>query len=61
MGLFGVGEILYNLEERHGKPHVPAAIANIWPSRKDLKQASPPSAAARSSASSSACCPVAAR
>lgn len=41
MGLFGVGEILYNLEERHGKPHVPAAIANIWPSRKDLKQASP--------------------
>ena len=41
MGLFGVGEILYNLEERHGKPHVPAAIANIWPSRKDLKQAGP--------------------
>ena len=41
MGLFGVGEILYNLEERHGKSHVPAAIANIWPSRKDLKQASP--------------------
>lgn len=41
MGLFGVGEILYNLEERHGKPHVPAAIANIWPSRKDLRQAAP--------------------
>ena len=41
MGLFGVGEILYNLEERHGKPHVPAAIANIWPSRKDLKEAAP--------------------
>ena len=41
MGLFGVGEILYNLEERHGKVHVPAAIANIWPSRKDLKAASP--------------------
>ena len=41
MGLFGVGEILYNLEERHGKVHVPAAVANIWPSRKDLKQASP--------------------
>lgn len=41
MGLFGVGEILYNLEERHGKPHVPAAIANIWPSRKDLKEAGP--------------------
>ncbi|GAA1915087.1 tripartite tricarboxylate transporter permease [Nocardioides hwasunensis] len=41
MGLFGVGEILYNLEERHGKAHVPAVIANIWPSRKELKQASP--------------------
>jgi putative tricarboxylic transport membrane protein len=41
MGLFGVGEILYNLEERHGKPHVPAAVNNIWPSRKELKQASP--------------------
>jgi putative tricarboxylic transport membrane protein len=37
MGLFGVAEILYNLEERHGKPHVPAAVSNIWPSRKDLK------------------------
>ncbi len=41
MGLFGVAEILYNLEERHGKAHVPAAIDNIWPSRKDLKQAGP--------------------
>ena len=40
MGLFGVGEILYNLEERHGKPHVPAAVANAWPSRKDLKKSS---------------------
>jgi putative tricarboxylic transport membrane protein len=40
MGLFGVAEILYNLEERYGKPHVPAKIANIWPSRKDLKQSS---------------------
>ena len=40
MGLFGVAEILYNLEERYGKPHVPAKVANIWPSRKDLKQSS---------------------
>ncbi|HWM72208.1 MAG TPA: tripartite tricarboxylate transporter permease [Nocardioides sp.] len=40
MGLFGVGEILYNLEERYGKPHVPAAISNIWPSRKDLRKSS---------------------
>jgi putative tricarboxylic transport membrane protein len=40
MGLFGVGEILYNLEQRHGKPHAPAKVGNIWPSRKDLRQSS---------------------
>jgi len=40
MGLFGVGEILYNLEQRHGKKHVPAEVGNVWPSRKDLKQSS---------------------
>jgi putative tricarboxylic transport membrane protein len=40
MGLFGVGEILYNLEARYGKAHVPAKVANVWPSRKDLKQSS---------------------
>ena len=40
MGLFGVGEILYNLEARYGKAHVPATVANVWPSRKDLKQSS---------------------
>jgi len=40
MGLFGVGEILYNLEQRHGKPHVPAIVGNVWPSRKDLRQSS---------------------
>lgn len=40
MGLFGVGEILYNLEERHGKAHSPAEVANVWPSRKELKQSS---------------------
>src|SRR5688572_3781982 len=40
MGLFGVGEILYNLEARYGKAYVPAKVANVWPSRKDLKQSS---------------------
>jgi putative tricarboxylic transport membrane protein len=40
MGLFGVGEILYNLEQRHGKRHVPAKVGNVWPSLKDLKQSS---------------------
>ncbi|TJY69147.1 tripartite tricarboxylate transporter permease [Arthrobacter sp. CAU 1506] len=38
MGLFGVGEILYNLEERHRVAQAPATVANVWPSRKDLKQ-----------------------
>src|SRR4051812_160804 len=40
MGLFGVGEILYNLEQRHGKRHEPAKVGNVWPSRKDLKESS---------------------
>jgi putative tricarboxylic transport membrane protein len=40
MGLFGVGEILYNLEERHRAAAAPVAVANVWPSRKDLKQSS---------------------
>lgn len=40
MGLFGLGEILYNLEERHRAAKAPAKVANVWPSRNDLKQAS---------------------
>ncbi len=40
MGLFGVGEILYNLEQRHRMPHAPAKVANVWPSRRDLRQSS---------------------
>jgi putative tricarboxylic transport membrane protein len=38
MGLFGLGEILYNLEERHRAVQAPATVANVWPSKKDLKQ-----------------------
>ena len=38
MGIFGLGEILYGLEERHNKVQAPAKVANVWPSRKDLKQ-----------------------
>jgi putative tricarboxylic transport membrane protein len=38
MGLFGLGEILYNLEERHTTVSAPAKVANVWPSRKDLRQ-----------------------
>ncbi len=40
MGLFGLGEILYNLEERHRAEQAPAKVANVWPSRADLRQSS---------------------
>jgi putative tricarboxylic transport membrane protein len=40
MGLFGLGEILYNLEERHRAAQAPAKVANAWPSKKDLRQSS---------------------
>ncbi|WP_342022481.1 tripartite tricarboxylate transporter permease [Arthrobacter citreus] len=40
MGLFGLGEILHSLEERHRAASVPAKVGNVWPSRKDLKQSS---------------------
>ncbi|PZG20092.1 tripartite tricarboxylate transporter permease [Nonomuraea aridisoli] len=39
MGLFGLSEILYNIEERHNQVHSPAKVGNVWPSRKDLGQA----------------------
>lgn len=38
MGLFGVGEILYNLDARHGRSDRPATIKNIWPSRAELRE-----------------------
>ena len=40
MGLFGLGEILHNLEERHRAAKAPYRVSNVWPSRADLKQAS---------------------
>jgi putative tricarboxylic transport membrane protein len=40
MGLFGLGEILYNLEERHRATKAPATVANVWPSKEDLRQSS---------------------
>jgi putative tricarboxylic transport membrane protein len=40
MGLFGLGEILYNLDARRNKLDTPATIANIWPSRAELKESS---------------------
>jgi putative tricarboxylic transport membrane protein len=40
MGLFGVGEILYNLEQRHRKVQPMTKVGNVWPSRKDIRQSS---------------------
>ncbi|SOC47683.1 putative tricarboxylic transport membrane protein [Blastococcus aggregatus] len=40
MGLFGVGEILYNLEKTEKAEQIKSRIKNIWPSRKDFKDSS---------------------
>ncbi|MHA6625033.1 tripartite tricarboxylate transporter permease [Pseudonocardia sichuanensis] len=40
MGLFGLGEILHNLEERHRATQAPARVADVWPSRADLRRSS---------------------
>ncbi|MEV0643662.1 tripartite tricarboxylate transporter permease [Phytomonospora sp. NPDC050363] len=40
MGLFGLGEILHSLEERHRAEKAPAPVANVWPSREDLRKSS---------------------
>ncbi|ASR34763.1 transporter [Prauserella marina] len=38
MGLFGVGEILYNLESLRHKAPPPAPVGSVYPSRKDLRE-----------------------
>lgn len=40
MGLFGVGEILYNLEQTEKAEEIKSRIKNIWPSRKDFRDSS---------------------
>ncbi|WP_309133042.1 tripartite tricarboxylate transporter permease [Brevibacterium sp.] len=40
MGLFGVGEILYNLEERHRASAPPKKVAHVWPTKNDLRRSS---------------------
>jgi len=40
MGLFGLGEILHSLEERHSGRRPPVTVSNVWPSRADLRQSS---------------------
>jgi putative tricarboxylic transport membrane protein len=38
MGLFGLAEILHNLEQRHRPVHEPARVTDVWPSRAELRQ-----------------------
>jgi putative tricarboxylic transport membrane protein len=38
MGVFGLGEILYALEERKNPLPPPAKVTNVWPSRAELRQ-----------------------
>ncbi|KAA5828318.1 tripartite tricarboxylate transporter permease [Saccharopolyspora hirsuta] len=38
MGVFGLGEILHNLEQRQQGTATTATVANAWPSRSDLRQ-----------------------
>jgi putative tricarboxylic transport membrane protein len=39
MGLFGLGEILYNLDARGGRAGKPIPIRNVYPTRRDLGEA----------------------
>ncbi len=38
MGLFGVGEILRNLEEQHASPVIEGNIGKLWPSGEEMKR-----------------------
>ena len=41
MGIFGIVEIMRNLDQRSSSPTRIAEIAGIWPTRRDLAQAAP--------------------
>jgi putative tricarboxylic transport membrane protein len=42
IGLFGVGEVLSQIAEKHGKLQAPpAALGRIWPNRREWKQIAP--------------------
>jgi putative tricarboxylic transport membrane protein len=40
MGLFGVGEILYNVEKTEKVEQIKTKIKNIWPTRRDFRDSS---------------------
>ncbi len=39
MGIFGVGEILRNLEEHQARPIIQKHIGRLWPSGEEIKRA----------------------
>ncbi|BBK39255.1 hypothetical protein STAQ_43330 [Allostella sp. ATCC 35155] len=41
MGLFGLAEIIGNLEETAGKGRVTAALSRLWPTREDVRRSAP--------------------
>jgi putative tricarboxylic transport membrane protein len=42
MGIFGVGEILRNLEDREAKSVIQTAIGRLWPNREELRRSAGP-------------------
>jgi putative tricarboxylic transport membrane protein len=38
MGVFGIGEILYNLESLRSRPPRPASVGSVYPTRRDLRE-----------------------
>ena len=42
MGMFGVGEILRNLEEHETRPQIESRIGRLWPSREEIGQSAGP-------------------
>jgi TctA family transporter len=41
MGLFGLAEIMSNLDRRHDKRAVASAISSLWPRRDEVRRAAP--------------------
>jgi putative tricarboxylic transport membrane protein len=42
MGIFGIGEILHNVENAEGRPTVQSAIGRLWPSRDEIRRSAAP-------------------
>ena len=42
MGIFGIGEILYNLEDRHNATKAPVKVTRVLPTKEDMKASAGP-------------------